>query len=117
MRLIGRCSALLVMTAYGAMTVAAGAPAAEPEAANPAAHNLGVTESLLTYCTKVDAPSAAKIKLKAKALSEGLSAVALKQMRNSSEYKSAYESVTQFVGKVDPHNAMQPCRQAAAAKG
>jgi hypothetical protein len=99
------------------LTAAAGASAAEAESATPAAHNLGVTESLLTYCTKVDAPSAVKIKLKVKALSDGLSAVALRQMLNSAEYKTAYESVTQFVEKVDPHNAMQPCRQAAAGKG
>jgi hypothetical protein len=114
MRLISRYTALAAMAVYGAMGAVAGSAAAEPEPAP--AHSLGVTEGLLTYCTKVDAASAAKIKLKAKALSEGLSAVALKQMRNSAEYRTAYESVTQFVEKVDPHNAMQPCRQAAASR-
>ena len=114
MRLISRYTALAAMAVYGAMGGAAGSMAAEPTADS---HTLGVTESLLSYCTKVDAASAAKIKLKAKSLSEGLSAVTLKQMRNSAEYRTAYESVTQFIAKVDPHNASQPCRQAAASQG
>jgi hypothetical protein len=38
-------------------------------------------------------------------------------MRNSAEYRTAFESVTQFIAKVDPHNATQPCRQAAASQG
>jgi hypothetical protein len=87
------------------------ATAAEPAVDGRA---LGVAESILNYCSRVDAPAAVKLHEKVDLLLHGVSAAAAAHVRGTNEYRVAYESVSDFVGKVDPHNAKRPCRAALA---
>lgn len=83
-------------------------------AAEPAvdARALGRAESILNYCSRVDPSAAAKLHEKVDLLLHGLSTAAAAHIRGTNEYRAAYESVSDFVGKVDPHNAKRPCSAA-----
>jgi hypothetical protein len=78
------------------------------------ARALGVAESILNYCSRVDAPVAARLQEKVDLLLHGTSAAAAARVRGTNEYRVAFESVTEFVSKVDPHNAKRPCSAALA---
>jgi hypothetical protein len=78
------------------------------------AKTLGVTESILSYCARVDSGSVPRLRDKLKTMVQGASAAALTQTRKSAEYRAAYASVTDFVAKIDPHNAKRPCGEALA---
>lgn len=83
-------------------------------AAEPAvdARALGRAESILNYCSRVDPPAAAKLHEKVDLLLHGVSTASAAHIRGTNEYRAAYESVSDFVGKVDPHNAKRPCSAA-----
>jgi hypothetical protein len=83
-------------------SVFAGAPA-------PDARQLGVTESLLTYCSKVDPPSAGAYRAKIKQLVQGTSEETLVKVRNSDEYRQARASLDDFVSNVNERNAKRMC--------
>jgi hypothetical protein len=112
MRLICRLMAGALMGVCG---VACGAATGVAADTAPDAHTLGVTESILSYCARVDTASAAKIKRRLKQMAENASLETLSKLRSSADYRAGYDAVTDFVGKVDPHNATQPCIRAAAA--
>ena len=76
---------------------------------------LGITESVLQYCGPLDPAAAAKLRDKVKHLVKGASQQQLTQARGSAEYRKAYDSVTNFVGKVDTHNAKRICYETPAA--
>jgi len=80
------------------------------------AQALGISESILNYCGPVDPASAAKLREKIKQLVQGASEQQLAQVRNSDEYRQAYDSVVDFVGKVDEHNAKQLCSESPAER-
>ena len=95
------CSLLIV-----ALVVAMGARADE---SGPDPRVLGVTEGLLTYCEKMDPPAAAQYRERLKVLTQGASEAALARLRDSDVYRKARESLDDFVGKVDEHNAKRVC--------
>jgi hypothetical protein len=75
----------------------------------PNARLLGVTEGILTYCTKVDPPSVARYRERIKLLVQGASDATLAKVRNSDAYLKARQSLDDFVSKVDEHNARRVC--------
>jgi hypothetical protein len=76
---------------------------------------LGITEGILTYCTKVDPPSADKYRERIKLLVQGSSDATLARVRNSDAYLKARGSMDDFIGKVDEHNAKRVCVNGLAA--
>jgi hypothetical protein len=83
-------------------SVFAGAPA-------PDARQLGVTESLLTYCSRVDPPTAGAYRARIKQLVQGTSEETLVNVRNSDEYRQARASLDDFVSNVNERNAKRMC--------
>jgi hypothetical protein len=75
----------------------------------PDARQLGVTESLLTYCSKVDPPTASAYRAKIKQLVQGTSEETLVKVRNSDEYRKARASLDDFVSNVNERNAKRMC--------
>jgi hypothetical protein len=104
--------ACLAILGGGTFCTSAICLAAEP---SPNAQALGISEGILSYCARVDAPTAAKLQARVKALAQGASEETLAKIRNSDEYRQGYDSATDFVSKVDPHNAARPCTEALAA--
>lgn len=91
------------------------APLAMAEgAAAPNAQALAVADGAVSYCAPLDSAAAAKIRQLIKQLAQGASEKQLTELRSSDEYQNAYESVAEFTGKIDPHNAKQFCAEAAA---
>jgi hypothetical protein len=79
------------------------------DAPGPDPHALGVAESLLSYCTRVDPAAAAGYKEKIKQLVRSANEETLAKVRSSSEYLQARASIEEFVAKVDEHNAKRMC--------
>lgn len=98
------CAVALLACAWIAApaSVFAGAPA-------PDARQLGVTESLLTYCSKVDPPTAGAYRARIKQLVQGTSEETLVKVRNSDEYQKARTSLDNFVSNVNERNAKRMC--------
>jgi hypothetical protein len=84
------------------------------EAPPPNAHVLGVAESALNYCGPLDPAAAARMRTIIEQLLQGVSQQQLSEVRESDEYRKAYDSVTDFVGKVDEHNAKRICAESVA---
>ncbi len=78
----------------------------------PDARTLGVAESIVSYCTRVDPPSAVKLQQAVKDLLKGVSDAAAAEMRKTKEYKAGYGELTAYVGTVDQENAAAPCTMA-----
>ena len=91
--------------------VAAPAPAAAP---GPDARALGMAEAYQRYCVKVDPQAAASLQQQVDRLALGTPADAMAGIRARQAYRKAYDSVTDFVAKVDARNARKPCAQALA---
>jgi hypothetical protein len=100
----------IALLASGGLASAAGAdgPAPDPRV-------LGLTESMLGYCTKVDPASAAAYQGKIRQLVRGASDEVLAKVRSSDEYQHARQSMDDFVSKVDEHNAKRVCSNGLAA--
>ena len=107
--------ALMLAVVAGGVLVCQGAAAAQPlraattSAALPSAHDLAVGESLLHYCAHVDPKLALRMRIRLDGMERGASRGQLEQLRATPEYRKAYEAVTQFTQKVDPHNARRMC--------
>lgn len=99
--------------ASAARVAQAAVPAVAPP--TPSAHALGVAESLLHYCARVDAKAAVAVRGRIDGMLKGSTAATVAGLRRSPEYQSAYTAVTAFVGKVDPHNATRPCDEFLAS--
>jgi hypothetical protein len=84
------------------------------EAPPPNAHVLGVAESTLNYCASLDPAASARMRTIIEQLVQGVSQQQLSEVRESDEYRKAYDSVTDFVGKVDEHNAKRICSESVA---
>jgi len=89
--------------------VLAGAALVRADGTGPDARTLGITEGILTYCTKVDPPSADKYRERIKLLVQGASDATLVAVRNSDAYVKARGSMDDFISKVDEHNARRVC--------
>jgi hypothetical protein len=81
----------------------------------PNAQVLGVAESVLSYCATRDPTAAATLRERIKMIVQGASPQQLTKLRASDEYRSAYDSVVEFVSKVDEHNAKNFCSETLAA--
>jgi hypothetical protein len=106
---IATCRALLGVVSLSAFAIPA--ISAEP-AIN--AQILGLTESVLQYCAKVDPGAAEKLEEKIKRLVGGASDETVAKVRRSEQYRTAYSSATQFVSQVDDKNAPRVCADALA---
>src|SRR5580704_2627252 len=94
------------LLAFGWLAAGGPAFAAEPVVDVQA---LGITDGILTYCGRIDPTSAAKIRERIKDLEHGASEQQLATIRNSEEYRKAYDSMAEFVAKIDEHNAQRVC--------
>ena len=83
--------------------------------ATPNPRTLGVKESILSYCTRVDPSAAVTLREDLNRLLHGSSAVVVAALRKTNEYQAGYSAVTDFVGKVEKQNAAKPCVAALAA--
>ena len=77
----------------------------------PDARALGTTEAILNYCTQADPADADKYRAQQKLLTAGASPEELDKLRNSDEYRQAYDSMTGFTDKVDKRNAKRVCSE------
>ena len=84
-------------------------PIAHADGALPNARVLGVNEGALSYCGPRDPAAAARLRQKIERLVQGASAQQLAEVRNSDEYRKAYDSVVDFVAKIDEHNVKRFC--------
>jgi hypothetical protein len=101
--------ALVALLAVGGVALAhADAPVVNAQA-------LGVTESVLQYCGPLDRTAAVKLRERIKELVGDASEQQLTEVRHSDEYRKAYDSVVDFVGKVDEHNAKRVCSETPGA--
>ncbi len=99
--------------ADGAATANPGGPPA-PSADAVNARRLGITESMVKYCARLDAPDAERLRKKARHLVQGQSDRAVARIRRSQAYRSGYEAMSAFAAKVDDHNARRACSEALA---
>lgn len=100
-------SAALALGASALVSSAAEAPSNPP--LNP--QNLGIMESILSYCGPVDAAAAAQLRAKIDEMLKGRSQEAIARARNSNAYRAGYDSINDFVGKVDKRNAERVCKE------
>jgi len=91
-------------------------PLADGEAPAPSARLLGVTESILNYCAPHDPSAAARLRQKIKQLVQGASAQQLAEVRQSDDYRKAYDSVVDFAAKIDEHNVKRFCAETPVAR-
>jgi hypothetical protein len=97
------------MLLLSAVVVAAQAAVAQQAAPDPKV--LGTTEAILAYCSKIDPSGGSKYLERVKRVTQGASDEVLAKVRKSDEYQQAHQSVDDFVGKVDEHNAMKVCSE------
>jgi hypothetical protein len=79
------------------------APAVPPKA-------LGQIEASADFCARVDSPLADKYKEVGKVLVTGMSEKELKEVRESSDYKTAYDAMTGRLEKIPQDKAVASCR-------
>jgi hypothetical protein len=85
--------------------------AAMADQAVPDARALGITEAVVSYCSKVDPKATAHYQERIRLLANGASEEQLARLRQSDEYQKAHASVDDFVAKVDEHNARKVCAE------
>jgi hypothetical protein len=93
----------------------AGPVLVQADTPGPDARKLGVTESILDYCTKAYPSSADKIRYEIQLLTRGASPQALAKVRSSDEYRRAHDAEDEFVKQVEPRNARRVCEKPPAA--
>ena len=86
---------------------------ADTPSVNPQA--LGIMESIVNYCGRLDPAAVVKLREQAKQLAQGASERQLAEVRNSNEYREGYDSVVDFVAKIDERNAKQICSEKSVA--
>ena len=92
------------------------APIAHGDGALPNARMLGVSESILSYCGSRDPAAAERLRQKVKQLVQGASVKQLAEVRNSDEYRKAYDSVVDFAAKIEEHNLKRFCAETPVAR-
>jgi hypothetical protein len=86
-------------------------PLAQADGAALNAQTLGFTESVLNYCGPIEPALALKLREKVRQLVERATEQQIAEARNSDEYRKAYDSVSEFVAKVDGHDAKRICSE------
>lgn len=88
-------------------------PLVHADGAAPNAQALGVAESALNYCGPIDPAAADRVRQMIKLLVQGASDQQLAEVRNSDEYRKAYDSVADSVANFDQLKAKRLCAEAA----
>jgi len=104
-RAIRRSIGIVGMSAV--IAVAQPARADTPPA--PSADVLGTIEAVLNYCSKVDAGSAAGYQQRLKVVVQGADEKALTEVRESDEYRDAYQRIADLLVDVNADEARQTC--------
>ena len=86
-------------------------PVAHADAPLPSARALGLSESMVNYCESRDPAAAEKLRRKIRQLVQGASPQQLAEVRNSDEYRKAYDAVVEFAAKIDEHNVKKFCAE------
>lgn len=97
-----RSLGLVAVLTFANHTLAA--PAVPPKA-------LGMVEAKLDFCSRVDSESADKYKEYGKTVVAGMSEKELKEARESSDYKAAYNALTGQLEKIPQEKAVASCRK------
>jgi hypothetical protein len=82
----------------------------------PSARLLGVDEAMLNFCASQDPAARERLRHRISKLLEGTSPEQLTELRNSDEYRKAYESVSEFTAKIDAHNVARFCAENATER-
>ena len=101
-------SMVWLASTWGASAWAGGVPAD--------ARLLGVNEAMLNFCASQEPAVRERLRQKVSKLLEGTSAEQLTELRNSHEYRKAYESLSEFAGKIDAHNVARFCAENATER-
>ena len=80
------------------------------------ARSLAIVERLLQYCADSDAVAATKLRDKVNELTKPLSEQQVLDLRQTTEYQSAYVSMDGFINKVDEHNTKRLCTESVSEK-
>jgi hypothetical protein len=86
-------------------------PLALADGPPPSAQVLAIAESVINYCGPIDPAAADRLRQMIKQLVQGASEQQLAEVRNSDEYRKAYDSVVDFVAKIDQRNAKNFCSE------
>src|SRR6267154_3518834 len=78
---------------------------ADPSALSAPA--LGIAEATLNFCAQIDPKSAARYQEQVKLLVQGTSEDAVSDARTSDDYRQAYDSTADMIGKVSERDALQ----------
>ena len=81
------------------------------DAPTPNPQALGIAESVSNFCSPIDAGAADRLRQLIKQLVQGANDKQLAEVRNSEEYRKAYDSVVEFTGKIDQHNVRKFCAE------
>jgi hypothetical protein len=103
-RQMRKVALVCVLFALPALTQAAKPP--------PNAQALGITEGVLHYCGSVDPKAAGQLQQKAKDLVQGLSEDEVAKLRESEEYRAAYDSIGEMLTAAPGQKAVQACASA-----
>jgi len=79
----------------------------------PSARVLGVDEGILNFCAPKDPTAAQRLRQKIGELLQGTSPEQVSELRNSEDYRRAYDAVSEFAGKIDAHNVAHFCSESA----
>ena len=76
---------------------------------------LGMTEATLDFCARINPQSADQYWQHGKRLLQGVPEKTAAEIRKSEEYRQAYDSTAELIGKVSQQDAMQACAGSLAA--
>lgn len=94
---------------------AALAPLVLADEAAPSPPALGMTEATLDFCARINPQSADQYWQHGKRLLQGVPEKTAAEIRKSEEYRQAYDSTAELIGKVSQQDAMQACAGSLAA--
>jgi hypothetical protein len=103
-RTLGFCAALALAHLVRADETALSAPA------------LAAAEATLDFCAQADPKSADRYWQQAELLLGGVPEKMAAEIRKSDEYRRAYVSASQMIGKVAKQDALRACADSLAAK-
>jgi hypothetical protein len=101
-----------ILTLCAAAALAQLSLAEEPALSAPA---LGTTEATLDFCAQADPKSADRYWQQGKLLLQGVPEKTAAEIRNSGEYRQAYDSAAEMIGKVSRQDAIRACAESLAA--
>ena len=106
-RAIGGSLGILCMS----VVIALAPPAWADTPPAPSGDVLGTLEAVLNYCSKIDAGSAAGYQQRLKLVVQGADEKAVKEVRESDEYRDAYQRTADLLADVNADEARQTCSQ------